>query len=125
MSRKEIAKKYIEYLDAGNLDQLLSLFTSDAIINSPIYGRKNYIEFYTDLFADTTNSSLTTKGIFEDHDAHQIALYFNYHWTLASKKEVYFDVVDILKFDSFNKITELTIIYDTVISRQLVQQLKS
>lgn len=49
---------------------------------------------------------------------------FEYKWTVKSGKIVEFDVVDILDFDKENKIIGLKIIYDTVISRNLVDEMK-
>jgi hypothetical protein len=66
---------------------------------------------------------LKLKGIFEDADSARIALYFEYKWTVKSGKITEFDVVDIFKFNDENKITELKIIYDTVISRNLVDEI--
>ncbi|WP_237270756.1 hypothetical protein [Tenacibaculum discolor] len=52
-----------------------------------------------------------------------MALYFTYKWTLKNNEKVEFDVVDIIELNSENKITKLKIIYDTVISRKLVNKL--
>ncbi|MEH6535887.1 MAG: nuclear transport factor 2 family protein, partial [Psychroserpens sp.] len=61
--------------------------------------------------------------IFEQDDSNDLALYFTYKWTLKNNQKVEFDVVDIIEFDSKNKIKKLKIIYDTVISRKLVDKL--
>ena len=124
MEKTTIAKSYIDHLSNGDLPQLLDLFARDGIVISPIYGNKNYKDFYTELFADTNNSELHIKGIFEDAQTGNIALHFIYQWTLRNASEVNFEVVDILEFDEENKIKILTIIYDTVKSRELVQQLE-
>lgn len=124
MKRTAIAKSYIEHLSNGNLEALLNLFTENGIVVSPLYGRKNHKDFYTQLFADTNNSELNIEGIFEDTITGNVALYFNYQWTLKNESQVDFKVVDILEFDDDNKIKLLTIIYDTTQSRELVNQLK-
>lgn len=124
MNRIKIAKSYIEHLSNGDLEQLLNLFSESALVISPVYGNKNYKDFYTQLFADTNNSELSIKGIFEDAMTGNIALHFIYQWTLRNDSHVNFEVVDILEFDDDNKIKVLTIIYDTVQSRKLVKQLK-
>ena len=58
---------------------------------------------YTELFTDTNNSELSIKGIFEDTLTGNIALHFNYQWTLRNNSHVNFEVVDILEFDGNNK----------------------
>lgn len=120
LSKRAIAKAYIQYLDAGNLEDLLSLFAPEAKVDSPIYQSKSASDFYQMLFQDTRESELELKGIFEDSETGELALYFNYQWTLKDGGVVNFDVVDILHFDEEHRITYLKIIYDTVQSRPAV-----
>ncbi len=119
-----IAKLYIEYLQAGNLAALNALFSADGVVRSPIYGTMEAAAFYEALAKDTTESKLTIKGVFEEPSLGNIALYFQYEWTLEHGRQVTFDVVDILTFDSENKITNLKIIYDTVQARAWVEELR-
>lgn len=123
INKTSIAKSYIEHLSNGDLESLLSLFAENARVVSPVYGEKNYKDFYKQLFADTNNSELSIKGIFEDITTGNIALHFIYQWTLSNNSRVNFEVVDISEFNEDNKIELLTIIYDTVRSRELVDQL--
>ena len=123
MSKREIAKTYIEFLSKGDAASIIRLFADSGTVYSPIYGLKSAAKFYQNLFKDTNQSELAIKGIFEEADKNQLALYFEYKWTLKSGKLVIFDVVDILEFDEDFKIQKLTIIYDTVRSRKLVEEL--
>ena len=123
MNKKEVAKRYLEYLESGNIEEVINLFNTNGIVESPIYGIKKADEFYRQLNNDTSNSKLHLKGIFEQIDSDNIALYFTYAWTLKNNQKVDFDVVDIIEFDAQNKIDKLKIIYDTVISRRLVDKL--
>jgi hypothetical protein len=120
MSKKEIAKKYIEYLEQGNTEDIIDLFSTNGQVTSPIYGTKLASSFYNNLNEDTLNIKLIINGIFEEDSLNRIALYFEYNWTLKNKKNVTFDVVDIIEFNANNKITHLHIIYDTVKSRGFV-----
>jgi len=122
--KKEIALKYLDYLNKGDIQKIIKLFNENGVVDSPIYGIMKADEFYHKLNNDTSNSELHLKGIFEDNDSNKLALYFGYTWTLKNKEEVKFDVVDIIEFDSLNMIDKLKIIYDTVIARALVNQLK-
>ena len=123
MNKSEIAKKYLKHLENGNIEKVIDLFSSNGIVESPIYGIKKADVFYRELNNDTSNSELFLKGIFEQNDSNNLALYFTYKWTLKNNEKVEFDVVDIIELDSENKITKLKIIYDTVISRKLVNDL--
>ena len=125
MTKKEISIQYLELLEKGDIDQLLSLFSQGAIIDSPIYGLMPAHQFYRDLTNDTSNSKLKLLGVFEENNSDQLALYFNYKWTLKNNELVNFDVVDIIEFDTQNKISKLKIIYDTVVARGLVKKLES
>lgn len=122
--KKEIAKQYIEFLSKGNAEGVISLFTEKGKVHSPIYGEKGASDFYKTLAEDTLNSELKLNEIFENANSGNIALYFEYTWTVKSGKIVVFDVVDIIEFDNQNKILELKIIYDTVVSRRLVEEMK-
>ncbi|OJJ15719.1 hypothetical protein BKI52_37345 [marine bacterium AO1-C] len=124
MTKIEVAKKYIDYLAQGNMEEVIALFTNDGQVHSPIYGVKPASQFYTDLSNDTLSSKLTINGIFEESQANRLALYFTYQWTLKSGKIVEFEVVDIITFNETNQITTLKIIYDTYITRQLVGELE-
>lgn len=120
MNKKEIAKAYITHLENGNIKKVVSLFNQEGIVDSPLYGIKKADEFYFKLNSDTLNSELHLKGVFEKDDLN-IAIYFTYKWTFKNNKEVEFDVVDIIEFDNHNKISKLKIIYDTVITRKLIE----
>lgn len=123
MNKTEVANKYLEHLENGNIEKVIDLFNENGIVESPIYGIKKANLFYRELNNDTSNSKLHLKGIFEQNNSNDLALYFTYKWTLKNNKTVEFDVVDIIEFDSENKIIKLKIIYDTVIARKLVNEL--
>lgn len=123
MNKNEIAKKYLNYLEKGNIEKVIDLFDENGIVESPIYGIKKADQFYRELNNDTSNSELHLKGVFEQNDSNNLALYFTYKWTLKNNQKVEFDVVDIIEFNSKNKIEKLKIIYDTVLSRKLVDKL--
>jgi hypothetical protein len=125
ITRKEVAIKYLNSLEKGNVKELLELFADNGIVDSPIYGILNANKFFNELRNDTLNSKLTLKGIFEEKGSNQLALYFEYKWTMKNKKKVEFDVVDIMEFDNLNHICKLKIIYDTVKSREMVNELRN
>lgn len=125
MTKNEIATNYLEYLENGDVERIIALFSPNGIVESPVYGCMKATLFYPKLKSDTSNSKLKLRGIFEDNETSSLALYFNYTWILKNNKKVAFNVVDILEFDAQHKISKLTIIYDTVRSRTLVEQLDS
>ncbi len=87
MDKKEIANRYLKYLESGNIEKVIDMFTENGIVESPIYGIKKADEFYRELNNDTSNSKLHLKGIFEQNDSNDLALYFTYKWTLKKRSE--------------------------------------
>ena len=123
MTKQETALTYLDLLEQGKTNDLLQLFSAEAMVDSPVYGLMKPKEFFRVLDNDTANSELRLSGIFEENNSQRLALYFNYKWTLKNNKKVEFDVVDIMEFDALNKIVRLSIIYDTAKSRKLVSEL--
>lgn len=124
MTTTEVLNAYLQHLENGKTEAIISLFSKDGMVDSPIYGIQKADQFYKELGNDTSNSKLQLKGIFEQNGSKNFALYFNYLWTLNNGKHVEFDVVDIIELNSEHKITKLKIIYDTVVSRTLIHELK-
>jgi len=123
--KKKIANQYIELLSQGNAEGLISLFAENGMVHSPIYGEKKASDFYKILAEDTQKSELKLIDIFHKSDTGNIAVFFEYKWTVKSGKMVLFNVVDIIEFDEQHKIVKLQIIYDTVVSRQLIKEMKT
>ncbi|MGI9544191.1 MAG: hypothetical protein ACR2MX_13110, partial [Cyclobacteriaceae bacterium] len=82
MTSDQLASKYLEALESGNLAEILELFTIDAQVISPLYGQMAASDFYRQLLKDTRQSKLTLKGIFDHKQGEKIALLFNYQWTM-------------------------------------------
>ncbi|MDP2541311.1 hypothetical protein [Tenacibaculum discolor] len=61
MNKSGIAKKYLEYLENGNIEKVIGLFSNNGIVESPIYGIKKADVFYRELNNDTSNSELFLK----------------------------------------------------------------
>lgn len=114
---------YLAALEAGDVQRILTLFTADAIVHSPLYGEMPAGEFYPALFADTAESKLTLKTVLHgDHEGWPtVAFWFDFNWTLANGSPAPFSVVDIAKLNSDGLITELHIIYDTSPIRPLFE----
>jgi hypothetical protein len=86
------------------------------MVHSPLYGQLPVRQFYPALFADTSQSQLTMRGVLEGSTpggSPLIALWFHFDWILKSGEPAPFDVVDILELDTSGRITDLHIVYDT------------
>lgn len=111
----EICEKYLIALNESDLGKVLSLFTKDAVVVSPLYGEMAATDFYRDLFSDTKKSETKLLNIFSSiNSGESLGLHFHYAWTLQSGSVVEFDVVDVFELSKDrNCFTKLTIIYDT------------
>lgn len=118
-TNKELAFKYMDFLEKGNKKDLLKLFAENGIVDSPVYGKMDVAKFYNELNDDTINSKLNLTTIFEEKNSNKIAIHFIYNYAMKNKKQVQFDVVDILEFNEFSQINKLKIIYDTAKSRKM------
>lgn len=111
----EICRQYLDALNEGNLEKVLSLFDPNAVVVSPLYGEIPATTFYRDLFADTNRSETQLLNIFDSIGGNStVALHFHYIWTLKSRKIVEFECVDVFEISpDRKKFTKLKIIYDT------------
>ena len=121
---KSAILQYIEGLETGDMNQIISLFAQDGLVHSPLYGDLSAKEFYKGLFSDTQRSKITLLNIFTSVDKPNVyGAHFRYVWTLRDNTETSFECVDIFVFDESDKIKEMTIIYDTNRTRQSFENL--
>jgi hypothetical protein len=115
MTSIELCRRYLAALNDGNLEAVLALFDSQAVIVSPLYGVVEAGRFYAKLFADTSRSLTKLLNIFQPiDDSPSVALHFHYTWTLKSGKVVEFECVDVFELSrDRTKFQKLTIIYDS------------
>lgn len=106
----QLIQAYLVALAAADLDKLFSLFSKDAVVYSPRYGKQAARDFFPRLFEDTASSGLELNNVFLSENG-QICAYFHYDWILKSGESISFDVCDIFTLNLENKISELRIIY--------------
>jgi len=121
----KIIKDYLKALEIGSYEQMMKLFTDDAIVLSPLYGKIEAMEFYKDLFNDTSNSKITLMNILHGEKENTSAGHFRYDWILKNGTPTSFECVDVFIFSNDNKIKQLTIIYDTARIRPSFENMKS
>ncbi|SKA69616.1 nuclear transport factor 2 family protein [Desulfobaculum bizertense] len=110
-----LCQAYLSALNEGDLDKVLSLFTEEATVDSPLYGEMPARKFYAELFEDTNRSVTTLMNVFvSSEDKPRAALHFHYLWTLSNGTDVEFECVDVFTLtDDKKRFTSLKIIYDT------------
>lgn len=120
----QLVRQYFQSLQQGNVVAICQLFATDGIVDSPLYGQKHHRDFYTELMEDSGTSTIALKRIFEDSESGDLAIWFRYDWGLDNGERVVFEGVDVFELDEAGKIKKLTIIYDTVNTRQVVEAMK-
>jgi hypothetical protein len=120
----DIINQYLRGLQEGDYNKIISLFTKNAVINSPLYGKIKATKFYKELFKDTNKSKIKLINIFENKNKDAIAAYFIYDWKITNNSKTKFNCIDIFKLTKDRKIKELTIVYDTAEIRSSWNKLK-
>jgi hypothetical protein len=62
---RELAVAYLSALGRADLDALRALFTTGAVVHSPLSGPMPAEDFYAALLADTARSQLTLCGVMQ------------------------------------------------------------
>lgn len=119
-----IMQAYLKALESADLTAILSLFSKDAKVHSPLYGERPAKAFFPELLQDSRTSRIEPLAFFGSSQANRGAVNFHYHWTLADGQAVTFDCVDLFDFDQRGKIKRLRIIYDTAQTRPALAQLR-
>jgi len=117
---EQIAKTYLAALEKSDLETILDLYAPDGIVDSPLYGPRRAVDFYTALFKDTGRARIGMKGVTRGTQVDGrplITIWFQFDWTLPSGQPANFECVDVLEVDNAGQIAELHIIYDTVTAR--------
>lgn len=114
---EELVATYLRALGSADLDLMLSLFTFDAVVSSPLYGSLPASDFFPGLFADTSQATLTPQATMTGTDSDGgpvVSFWFHFDWRLPSGTAAPFDVCDIARLAADGRIRELNLIYDTV-----------
>jgi len=110
---QHIAEQYLLGLNQGDSSLILNLFSDQAVVVSPIYGRRKAREFFTTLFDDTKSSETRLVELICDPSKQVMVLVFAYNWVLKDGREIDFEVADVMHLNEKRLIEKLTIYYDT------------
>src|SRR5713226_2879196 len=107
---KQLMELYLHALKGSDYPAIISLFTEDATVDSPLYGRMTASDFYRELMKDTGSSTIALLHLFIEGSVG--AAHFRYDWKFADGPLTTFQCVDVFEFEN-GKIKHITIIYDT------------
>ncbi|MBE0466625.1 MAG: nuclear transport factor 2 family protein [Candidatus Desulforudis sp.] len=120
---EEVLRRYLQALESGRYENLLELFSADAVVKSPLYGTVKAADFYRNLLNITDRSTITLLNLFvSSTESNVAAAQFRYQWVLRNNMPVDFECVDVFEFTDRGEIQQLTIIYDTCQARPLFER---
>lgn len=111
----ELNLRYRLAVKERNLDAILSMFSEDAIIQTPLKGickPKPYHEWF---FANIKKSTVIVQNVFQALNGDiSISVHSHYKWLLHNGEVIEFDGVSIFEFTQDRlKIRKITNFYDT------------
>lgn len=125
MQIPQLIQTYLRGLEEGDASGIISLFSSDGVVHSPLYGQQAAGDFYHKLFQDTRQSAITLLHIFQEtQQADVAAAHFRYDWLMKDGTPCSFECVDVFYLDPEGKIREMHIIYDTQATRTAFAKLQ-
>jgi hypothetical protein len=126
MGAADLCERYIEAVELADFEALDALFTPDAVVVSPLYGRLPAADFHRLLLADA-RTRLELRNLFDAANrAPSGAMHLRCVLTFAHEETVCFDAVDL--FDvapDGERFQSLTILYDSPATRAAYRALRS
>lgn len=120
MTHEQLVQQYLTAVQESDLDAVLALFSTAAMVHSPLYGSMLAKDFYPTLFADSGSSTLTLRSTMEGTQDGRpvIGFWFDFDWVLATGEPAPFTVVDVAEIGPHGLIDDLHIVYDTAPIRE-------
>jgi ketosteroid isomerase-like protein len=116
-------RKYLQALEANDVDKAAALFTADGWVQSPFLGRLP-VRSYIAKVADASRATrLTVHDVLVSAEGHMRAVaYYLYDWQLKDGSTVAFECADVFNFDlDTGRIASVVLVYDTHLVRDVVE----
>jgi ketosteroid isomerase-like protein len=116
-------RKYLEALEASDVNKAAALFTPDGWVQSPFLGRIPVRNYIAKVAAASSASELTVHDVLVSAEGHMRAVaYYLYDWQLKDGSKVAFECADVFNFDSeTGRIASVVLVYDTHLVRDVVE----
>jgi hypothetical protein len=116
-------RKYLEALEASDVDKAAALFTPSGWVQSPFLGRIPVRNYIAKVAAASTVSKLTVHDVLVSAEGHMRAVaYYLYDWQLKDGSKVAFECADVFNFDpETGRIASVVLVYDTHLVRDVVE----
>jgi ketosteroid isomerase-like protein len=116
-------RKYLEALEANDVDKAAALFTPNGWVQSPFLGRVPVRNYIAKVAAASSVSKLTVHDVLVSAEGHMRAVaYYLYDWQLKDGSKVAFECADVFNFDpETGRIASVVLVYDTHLVRDVVE----
>jgi ketosteroid isomerase-like protein len=116
-------RKYLEALEASDVDKAAALFTPNGWVQSPFLGRIPVRNYIAKVAAASSASKLTVHDVLVSAEGHMRAVaYYLYDWRLKDGSKVAFECADVFNFDpETGRIASVVLVYDTHLVRDVVE----
>jgi hypothetical protein len=116
-------RKYLEALEASDVDKAAALFTPSGWVQSPFLGRIPVRNYIAKVAAASSVSKLTVHDVLVSAEGHMRAVaYYLYDWRLKDGSTVAFECADVFNFDpETGRIASVVLVYDTHLVRDVVE----
>jgi hypothetical protein len=116
-------RKYLEALEASDVDKAAALFTPSGWVQSPFLGRIPVRNYIAKVAAASSVSKLTVHDVLVSAEGHMRAVaYYLYDWQLKDGSKVAFECADVFNFDpETGRIASVVLVYDTHLVRDAVE----
>jgi ketosteroid isomerase-like protein len=116
-------RKYLEALEANDVDKAAALFTPNGWVQSPFLGRLPVRNYIAKVAAASSVSELTVHDVLVSAEGHMRAVaYYLYDWQLKDGSKVAFECADVFNFDpETGRIASVVLVYDTHLVRDVVE----
>ena len=116
-------RKYLEALEASDVDKAAALFTPSGWVQSPFLGRIPVRNYIAKVAAASSASDLTVHDVLVSAEGHMRAVaYYLYNWQLKDGSKVAFECADVFNFDpETGRIASVVLVYDTHLVRDVVE----
>jgi hypothetical protein len=116
-------RKYLEALEASDVNKAAALFTPNGWVQSPFLGRIPVRDYIAKVAAASSASELTVHDVLVSAEGHMRAVaYYLYDWRLKDGSKVAFECADVFNFDpETGRIASVVLVYDTHLVRDVVE----
>jgi hypothetical protein len=123
----ELSLQYRKAVKERNFDAILSLFSPDAVIVTPLKGRCDVKTYHEWLFATVKKSTVKVINAYQALNGEiSIAVQANYEWLMHDEKIINFCGMSVFEFTADKKkIKKMSTFYDTSLVRSQIVELNN